>query len=229
MPGFINGTYLTVNLLNWKCLLQLMIHIDWHNTWNTEYRFAPAQGRQRRGGGQWRHSPPENLHSWVIVPTNGNNVSVHNATKQGLYCSYRKPCKAFQSDCSYLDQRQSCRKPEIHSTNKMKMKCCTFLSLFRARLSSRRRQKTNVVFVKKKKLKINRNLEIWKFNKEDWTTVSLRIWCFLYRDPRVPHQFLSIWTSLPRNLNCSAVIAPAADSFPEPSSLPPIPQTKASG
>ena len=71
-----------------------------------------------------------------VAPTNDDNVPNHNITKQGLYCPHRKLCKAFQCNLSYFDQRQSCRKPEIHSTNKMKMKCCKFLQLFPARLLS---------------------------------------------------------------------------------------------
>ena len=37
----------------------------------------------------------QNLNSGGIVPVNGDNVPNHNATKQGLYCSQRKPYKEF--------------------------------------------------------------------------------------------------------------------------------------
>lgn len=54
-------------------------------------------------GGQWGHLSPQNLHNRGLAPTNSDNVPNHSATKQSLYYSHHKSCKAFQCDLSCFD------------------------------------------------------------------------------------------------------------------------------
>ena len=90
------------------------------------YQSGHIQGRLKRRGVVGAFAPSKPIQGG-IAPTNGGDVPYHKATKQGLYCSHRKPCQTFQCDWSYVGQGQSSRNPEIRSTNKTKMKYCKFL------------------------------------------------------------------------------------------------------
>ena len=83
-----------------KLFTQLVIKI-----FNRISSFVAKLAISSEGGGSGERAfPPfQNLNSRDIVSTNGDNVSNHKATKQDLYCSHRKPCKAFQCDLSYFD------------------------------------------------------------------------------------------------------------------------------
>ena len=120
--------YMYPNLKNqWEKLSHLMTvsKQQWACLQNSETK--SSWSRVVEVGWQWGHSP---LKTYTVGAWPPQMVTIepnHNASKQGLYCSRRKPYKAFQCDLSYFDQRQSCHKPEVHSTNKMKMKCYKFL------------------------------------------------------------------------------------------------------
>ena len=61
---------------------------------NEAMDFTKSGGCIRGDSGGIR--PPQNLHSGGIAPTNKDNVPTTTPRSKGLYCSHRKPYKAFQ-------------------------------------------------------------------------------------------------------------------------------------
>ena len=102
---------------------------------------------EARGGGEWEHFLLQNINSESIALVNGDNVPNHNAMKQGLYCSHRNLCKAFQCDLSYFDQRQTAESLKYIWLIKWKWNAVSS-SCFAQDLFYGVDKKTNILFVK---------------------------------------------------------------------------------